>query len=116
MSEQCVFCLDDMDDESLTVRLDGCHHIMHTSCFLEYVKHNLSNKKDCVLCPICRHIVIEIGALSAPQVIPPLTLPPIIVREPSTPQRQSRCRLFTPLFIITLASANLIYFLTAINT
>jgi hypothetical protein len=115
MSEQCVLCLDDMIDESLTIALDGCNHVMHTSCFLDYVKYNI-NKQRKIACPICRHIVVDIPMVAAPQVIPPpedhivyVSPPPVAAYNP--PQK-SRWRLGAPIFLVVMGVINLVYFLT----
>ena len=113
MSEQCVFCLDDMNDESSTVMLDGCNHVVHTSCFLEYVKYNI-NKHRKIMCPICRHVVVDIPLVAVPQEVPeePESTT-IYVRPPAVPvEKKTRWRFGAPIFIAVMGALNLICFLT----
>ena len=79
MASQCVFCLDDMNDERLTIMLNGCKHRMHTSCFMDYVKYNI-NKQDNIVCPICRHVVINMP-IRQYHIAPPMA-PVVYVRAP----------------------------------
>jgi len=109
MSEQCVFCLDDMNDENSTIVLDGCNHVVHTSCFLDYVKYNI-NKQHKIMCPICRHIVVDIPMVSVPQEIPEEPQP-TNVRPAAPAEKKSRWRFGAPVFISVLAAINIIYFL-----
>jgi hypothetical protein len=112
MSEQCVFCLDDMNDESLTIMLDGCNHVVHTSCFLDYVKYNI-NKQHKIMCPICRHVVVDIPIVAVPQEVPEeLELATVYVRPPAAPvEKKTRWRFGAPVFITVLVAINLVYFL-----
>ena len=54
--EECVFCLDSIAC-SPTVQF-VCHHIVHTKCFLEYVKYQMTNAEN-VVCPMCRDELLE---------------------------------------------------------
>jgi hypothetical protein len=112
-SEQCVFCLDDMNDESLTIMLDGCNHVVHTSCFLSYVKYNIS-KQHKIMCPVCRHIVVDMPMVVIPQVVPEQPAEPTTVydRPPPAPaEKKNRWRFGAPVFIAVMGAINLICFL-----
>ena len=102
---QCVFCLDDMSDESQTITLQGCKHVMHTSCFSDYVTYNM-NKNEAIVCPVCRHVVINL--VSPPTPAPaPAPAPAIVTVTPVEGKR--RC--LTPCFIVFVIGVNLIMFL-----
>lgn len=116
MSSQCVFCLDDMDDERLTIMLDGCKHRMHTSCFMDYIKHNI-NKQDDIVCPICRHVVINMPTRTYNFPTPPMA-PVVYVRAPRhevTPENVSQdCgrHLLLPIAIVVFLGLNLYWTLS----
>jgi hypothetical protein len=88
---QCIFCLEDMDENSRTIKLEGCNHIMHTACFMDYLKHNLKKNED-ILCPVCRHhvIIMPTHTPSQPHDMTPLPAPPtspvITIYTRPTPQ------------------------------
>lgn len=62
---ECVFCLEKIEDDQNTSRFPNCSHIVHSSCFFEYMCHALNSKSKNISCPICRsvHIVLNIPSL-----------------------------------------------------
>ena len=120
--EQCVFCLEDMNDESETMILE-CKHKMHTSCFMEYVKYNMNKQSD-IICPLCRDVVINMNTISnihaanscphavhvtpIPQEIPVIHAIPVTYIEQQT--RVKRC--FSSCFVAVIIGINLIILLT----
>lgn len=64
----CVICLEELrgkSPSSKTVQFDGCNHIMHSKCFFDHANYILKDSLQ-VLCPICRHVVINVRNNSAP--------------------------------------------------
>ena len=61
--EECLFCLDSLACGP-TVQF-VCNHIVHTKCFLEYVKYKMTHVEN-VVCPMCRDELLE-KAMAMPE-------------------------------------------------
>lgn len=59
--DTCVICLDEFKNDDKKVCLEGCDHIVHSKCFFSYANYTLRTSST-VLCPICRHMVINIDS------------------------------------------------------
>lgn len=55
----CVICLEDVEKDDKTVQFEGCSHKMHSKCFFDHANYILKDSRQ-VLCPTCRHIVINV--------------------------------------------------------
>jgi hypothetical protein len=91
--EVCVICLDQIDSENdKTVTLDGCAHIVHSSCFFTYINKHLESYNS-VSCPICRHVLIKIDREPQHQVF--------VIEDPDA-SSSPKCNLFVRVCVATI--------------
>lgn len=52
----CSICLE-LNEKANTITLPNCNHVLHSSCFCQYVE---SNEGYNITCPLCREEIISI--------------------------------------------------------
>lgn len=62
LSCECPICLEDICALETRVSLPGCNHIMHKSCFVEFLTYNVgkANRTQTITCPMCRKCLVEV--------------------------------------------------------
>ena len=52
----CSICLE-LNENANTITLPNCNHVLHSSCFCQYIKVNDGYR---ITCPLCREDIISI--------------------------------------------------------
>ena len=83
----CAICMESMHNrnESQKERMNvssmpDCHHTFHTSCFLDYIQHNIG--KQTIQCPICRKDLLHIIVNKQSRADAPAPAPPLMLARP----------------------------------
>lgn len=56
MMKECPICVDVMED-GVELCATPCKHEFHKACLISYA--NFNHDKDTLLCPVCRHVILE---------------------------------------------------------
>lgn len=76
---ECPICLEPITNTENKMILPKCKHVIHSSCFCEFIEKNLDN----VTCPLCREHLLKIPEKVTILEIhsPPPTPPPQLVLD-----------------------------------